>query len=138
MVSVTLPSTHSFTMWLFSSPPCQQIDFLSSKNCGYTHRNRTDRSVVDGAEILDASLREPLSSKISRVVEFRRDPGSLKAILPTRPMPNRAISIPPKLSMRCSYRRQYSKDGIFGNRTVRSKDILFIDIYMIRNISSTH
>ena len=37
--------------------------------------------------ILDASLRESLSSKINRVVEFRREPGSLKPILPTRPIP---------------------------------------------------
>ena len=59
--------------------------------------------------ILDASLRESLSSKIKRVVEFRREPGSLKPMLPTRPIPNTATSIPPKLSMRCSYKRQYSK-----------------------------
>ena len=36
------------------------------------------------------------------VVEFRREPGSLKPILPTRPMPSKAMSKPPKLSMRCS------------------------------------
>ncbi len=72
-------------------------------------------SIVPKILMLRCAMHCPIRSD---VVEFRREPGSLNAILPTRPIPSRAMSMPPKLSMRCSYRRQYSKMVSFGDSSV--------------------
>ena len=108
-MSLIGPSTHSLIIAALFSPHASKYTFLAPR--------MVDTPIVIELigvfsivpKILDASLRDALSNKIRRVVEFRREPGSLNAILPTRPIPSRAMSIPPKLSMRCSYRRQYSK-----------------------------
>ena len=109
MVSVTGPSTHSFTLLAFSSPHASRYIFLAERIVATPMVIELMGVLSMLPNILEASLRESLSSNIRRVVEFKRDPGSLKPILPTRPIPSKAISRPPKLSMRCSYRRQYSK-----------------------------
>jgi len=57
---------------------------------------------------LAASFLDALSRRMSRVAEFNRDPGSLKAMFPTRPIPSKAMSMPPKLAILCSYNLQYS------------------------------
>ena len=103
------PSTHSFIIRALSSPHARRYTFLAPKIVDTPIVIELIGVLSIVPNILAASLREALSNKIRRVVEFKREPGSLKAILPTRPIPNRAISTPPKLSIRCSYKRQYSR-----------------------------
>ena len=103
------PSTHSLIILALSSPHARRYTFLAPRIVDTPIVIELIGVFSIVPNILVASLRELLSSKIRRVVEFRREPGSLKAILPTRPIPRRAMSIPPKLSIRCSYRRQYSR-----------------------------
>mgnify|MGYP007042829362 CR=1 FL=1 len=60
--------------------------------------------------ILEASLRESLSSKIKRVVEFRRDPGSFNALL---------------------VQAAIFEYGIFGDGPVGAEYVLHIDVYVV-------
>ena len=78
--------------------------------------------------ILEASLRESLSSKIKRVVEFRRDPGSLKPMFPTRQYShiNSAETFNALLVQAAIF--EY---GIFGDGPVGAEYVLHIDVYVV-------
>ena len=104
-----VPSTHSFIIAALSSPHANRNIFFAPRMVDTPIVMELIGVFSIVPKILDASLRDALSNKIKRVLEFRREPGSLNAMLPTRPIPNNAISMPPKLSIRCSYKRQYSK-----------------------------
>lgn len=97
----------------FVISPCQQID-LRAAIIVATPIVMEQGGRLSTPKLCAASAREVESIKISRVGELKLDPGSFMAILPSRPMPINTMSIPPKVWIRCSYRRQYSMTASCG------------------------
>ena len=107
-VSDVLLSTAAFTMPAFSSPHAVTYSLRAFKMVLMPMVMLHGGTCSPLAKLFVISSRDSGSIKMIRVGEAKLEPGSLTAMLPLRPMPKRAASRPPKVCMRCSYKRQLS------------------------------